>query len=260
MASNQYIGKIKRLTAVTNLLIVMSIIVFALSYVKDVLVNKWLETRDEGACLPINTDHNYATTYYLNSVHPVSNHAFITTFVEEYVHLVYDESVVDFHAEAYDVNSGTSNRYSAEAKLSKSKEKTLFLSKGVELAMNKLRYSASPERFNYLNSNPKKSILFLIDEIIVMPVIGASNIPVIVRGQFELMTDNSEDSENIAPEFLGYKEIRLTLQMSYPETSVDNEFVNQYGIHVIHSDMRSLDSGEKFKLGEKSRDYQKKGF
>lgn len=260
MASNQYIGKIKRLTATTNMLIAMSVIVFALSYIKDVFVNNWLETRDEGACMPINTDHNYATTYFLNASHPVSNHAFITTFVEEYIHLVYDESIVDFHVDAYDVNSGTSNRYSSEGKLSKSKEKALFLSKGVELAMNKLRYSASPERFNYLNSGNKKSILFLIDEIIVMPVIGASNIPVIVRGQFELMFDNSENAEDIPPEFLGYKEIRLTVQMSYPETSVDNEFINQYGIHVIHSDMRSLDSGEKFKLGERSRDYQKKGF
>lgn len=245
--------EIRKLSTLNKAIFFVALIVLPMSFLKNVLTEQWAKGRNEVACVPVDSKHTFAPVYLLSSQHPVANNALVSSFVAKYIELTQNENVINFHAPNYDEKNPKNERYQ-EARLSKARWQAITMSTGPERALNKLRYAKSTDRYKFLKKEGL-GIVFLIDEIITMPVIGQMNLPVVVRGQFELIYDQKDKGKTVPPEFLGYKEIRLTIQHEYPQMDLDNEFTNKYGLYVISSDIRSLSNGEKRKLEQKSREY-----
>lgn len=250
------------------------VIVFLMSILKNTINEKWARERDNVACIPADTEITYPGVYLQSAAHPVNVEARVQSFIEEYVHLTRDDQIVDYHKLA------TDKRYD-KARLSDTKWKSIFMSKEIERDLNMLRYIESYDRYQELNRD-RKSIIFLIDEILTFPVPLTNSTVVIVRGQYEGIYDQGDNKgKTLPPDFLGYREIRYIVQQSFPRVKIDREtekkeiiaelnkkrgkdqkvniknigFENKFGLYVVWSEEKVLNAGEKLKLEERSRDH-----
>lgn len=244
-------NEIRKLSSMVKVLIVCMIIALTQSVIKNFINEKWARERDTIACLPNDTETAYTGVYLTSAAHPVNTEAKIQSFVEQYVYLTRNESIIDFHKV---INDPTGRRYD-KAVLSANKWKAIFMSEGAEKSLNEKKYIESTDVFNFLDKK-KMGIVFLIDEIIVNPVPLSQNSAVIVRGQYEGIYDQAEKDQELPAEFLGYREIRYIIQMDFARlSSKDNEsFENKFGYYVIWSDERVLSSGEKTALESRSKE------
>lgn len=220
---------------------------FGLSVLKNVINERWAKQRDTVACIP-EVETNYPGVYLETAAHPINHDAKLKLFMEQYVHLTLDEAPTDFH-------KVTKDQRLNKARVSDNKYKAIFMSDSVEKIFNQKRFAESNERFIELDRD-KKSIFFLIDEMIVIPNAMSNITSVIVRGQFEGIFDTQEGkNRGLAPEFLGYKEFRYLVRTEFPETDIDdNKFYNKPGFFVIWSEKVELDLGTKTKLEQRSRE------
>lgn len=241
------IDELKRLRWIIWWLITATIFAFSLSVVKNIINERWAKQRDTVACIP-SIETNYPGIYLESAAHPINHDAKLKLFMEQYVHLTLDESPTDFHKVTKD------KRYD-KARLSDNKYKSIFMSDDIERILNQKRFAESNERFVELDRD-KKSVVFLIDELIVAPMPMTNMTTVTVRGQFEGIFDSvNSQNKSLAPEFLGYKEFRYLVRSDFPETDVDNDkFYNKPGFFVVWSEKIDLDLGTKTKLENRSRE------
>lgn len=233
-----------------TLLILAVVIALASSVLKNFINEKWARERDELACVP-DVENHYPGVYIQSAAHPINHDAKMQSFIEEYVHLTRNEQIIDFHKL---VNEKDGSKRYDKARLSDAKWKAIFMSKGAERGLNKKKYSESSDMYSYLDRD-KKSIIFLIDEIITLPVPMSMHTAVIVRGQFESIYDSAEqDKQNLPPEFLGYREIKYIVETSFPRADDKENWENKPGFYVIWSSERILNPGEKLLLSKKSRE------
>ena len=242
--------EIREITQKVRLLIIFVIIAFLSSIGKNIINEKWAKERDDVACVP-DVETHYPGVYIQSAAHPINHDAKMQSFIEEYVHLTRNEQIIDFHKL---VNEEEGKGRYDRARLSDAKWKAIFMSKGPERGLNKKKYSESSDMYSMLDRD-KKSIIFLIDEIITMPVPQFLHTAVIVRGQFEAIYDTAEqDKQNLPPEFLGYREIKYIVETSFPRADEKENWENKPGFYVIWSSERILDPGEKKLLEKKSRE------
>ena len=64
--------------------------------IKNYINERWAKNRDTVACVP-ETETHYPGVYIESAAHPINHDAKLKLFVEQYVHLTRDESIVDFH-------------------------------------------------------------------------------------------------------------------------------------------------------------------
>lgn len=241
--------EISELSNRVYLLIIAVIIAFVASVGKNLINEKWARERDEVACVP-DIETNFPGVYIQSAAHPINHEAKMQTFIEEYINLTRNEQIIDFHKL---VAEEEGEKRFDKARLSDAKWKAIFMAKGVERALNEKRYAESSDIYNLLDKD-KKSIIFLIDEIITMPVPLTMNTAVIVRGQFDAIYDTSEkENQNLPPEFLGYREIKLIVESSFPRMDEKDNWENKPGFYVIWSSESILSPGEKLLLEKKSR-------
>lgn len=241
------IDEMNKLRNQMKLLMALIIMALAASVLKNIINERWAKQRDTVACVP-QVETNYPGIYLESAAHPINHDAKMKLFVEQYIHLTQDEAPIDFH-------KTTKDKRLDKARLSDNKYKAIFMSDGPERILNQTRFSVSNERFVELDRD-KKSIVFLIDEILITPVPMSNIVPVTVRGQYEGLFDTEESkNKGLAPEFLGYKEIKLLVRTDFPETNLDDtKFYNKPGFFVIWSEMTELDIGTKTKLEQRSRE------
>lgn len=244
-------NSIKVLTDRVYALIVLTAIVFGLSVIKNFVNEKWARERSQVACIP-DIETNYPGVYIQSAAHPINNDAKLQSFIEQYVHLTRNKQVIDFHKLVKE-KAGEIGRYD-KARLSDSLWKAVFMSKGPEKIVRQKLFSESSDFFRYLDRE-KMGIVFLIDEIIIMPVPAGQTTSVIVRGQYEQIFDTAEaDKKALPPEFLGYKELRYVVETSFPSTDENNNWENKNGFYVIWSDERTLTGSEMYSHQQKSRE------
>lgn len=242
---------IHELTDRVYILIVLTAIVFVLSVVKNLVNEKWASEKSQVACIP-DIETNYPNVYIQSAAHPINNDAKLQSFIEKYVHFTRDKQVIDFHKLVKE-KSGEIGRYD-KARLSDSLWKAIFMAKGPEKILREKSFAESSDFFRYLDQE-KMGIVFLVDEIIVMPAHAGQITPVIVRGQYEQIFDTADASKKaLPPEFLGYKEIRYFVETSFPMVDKNNEWENKNGFYVVWSDERTLPGSEMFSLQQKSRE------
>jgi hypothetical protein len=232
------------------LLIIFTIIAFGSSIFKNVINEKWAKDRDAVSCIPQIETH-YPAVYIQSAAHPINHDAKMQMFIEEYVHLTRNEQIFDFHKLVTEKDG--SKRYD-KARLSDAKWKAIFMSKGPERGLNEKKYAQSSDMYNLL-SQDRKSIVFLIDEILTFPVPMSMNTTVIVRGQFDAIYDAADqEKQNLPPDFLGYREIKYIVENSFPRVDEKGEWENKPGFYMIWSSERVLNPGEKLLLDKKSRE------
>jgi hypothetical protein len=238
--------EVKQLSARVYILGIIVIIALVQSVIKNYINERWAKNRDTVACVP-ETETHYPGVYIESAAHPINHDAKLKLFIEQYVHLTRDESIVDFH------KLDKSGRYD-KARLSDSKWTAIYMSKGPEKIINQMNFSKSTDRMFFLERE-KLGLVFLIDEILLMPVPMSLNTAVIVRGQYESIYDSAEaKNKSLPPEFLGYKEIRYIVETSFPESNVKNDWENKDGFYVIWSSERDVPLGEATLLQRKSRE------
>lgn len=224
------------------------VVVFALgqSVIKNVINERWATQRDTVACVP-DVESHFPGPYIESAAHPINHDAKMKLFIEQYVNLTRNESVIDFH------KMDKSGRYD-KARLSDNKWKAIYMSKPPEQMVNQLNFSKSTDRYFFLERE-KLGIVFLVDEILLMPVPMSSTTAVIVRGQYEAIYDSSENkNKSMPPEFLGYKEIKYLVETTYPQSDMQNEWENKDGFFVVWSSERDVTLGEATLLQRKSRE------
>lgn len=246
---NEQTRELSRLSNWVIILCFLVAVAIVQSVIKNMINEKWIKERDQVACAPVDVENTYPLVYLQSSSHPVNFEAKIQTFIEEYVHLTRDEKIIDYHKVSTDQRVD-------KARLSKNKEKAMYMSLGAEKATNEKKYIKSNEVF-YKLEQENMGIKFLIDEIITNPVPLSNTIAVTVRGQYEGIYDRKEQKlQQLAPEFLGYREIRYMVQVDFPRLSMyDNKgYENKYGYYVVWSEEREITISEKRDYEDRSRE------
>lgn len=239
------IDETNRATGLVYVLVILVIIAILQAILANFINQKWLKERDSVSCIP-QTETHYPGYYLQSAAHPINNEAKLQNFMEQYIILTRNEIITDF----YKVSK---NPKYEKARLSSAKFKAINMSKGLERKLNSVRYARSNETYNYLEQEGL-NIVFLVDEIITAPVPAGMNIPITVRGQYDAIYDKSDkDKKNLPPKFLGYREIKYLVELSFPLTDINESFENKPGFYVVWSEERTLSPGEKNKLEKRSR-------
>lgn len=226
-------------------LMVLAVAAGVLSMVKQQIVNQWISSKENVACVPSELETSVPAVYYQTSYHPVNNDTKIKNFVEQYVDLTKNESYVDYHALTKDA------RYIEQAKFSQRLWTAIDMSFGLEKSHNMEKYAKSSETYKFLK---EKNIgwIFLIDAILIGGIDGSGVARVVVRGEYQLSPDQVR---NDAPYRLyGYKEITYLVSIGAPSATEDGQAINKWGLYVIESFERDLSPIERNKLYQASHD------
>jgi hypothetical protein len=219
-------------------------IALSLSTVKSFLLNRWVSKRENVACVPADAEYTHPVVYRQTFSHPVDSDAKLKTFVEQYVHLTEDESIVDYHAVT------THERYD-KAKLSKNKWQAIEMSTGLE-KINRMRsYGDSNELYRMI-SDGGVGWNFLIDEIIIHGIPQTGPILAIVRGQYQVTYDKAK--VDLPHKLWGYKELRFIIIQGAPSKDAAGNYLNKTGLFVNWSQSEDISPEDREKLTNADKD------
>ena len=223
---NNEMSAIKRAQFLAIAAIAAGAVALSLSAVKSWAQNRWVAKRENVACIPADVDFSHPMVYRQSFTHPVNTDARIKTFVEQYVHLTQDESIVNYHSVT------TAQRYD-KAKLSKSKWQAIEMSTGLE-KMNLMKlYGDSHELFRLI-ADSGIGWKFLIDDIVVYGNPDVGSILVTVRGQYQVTYDQAKRPD-VPHKLFGYKELRFIVVQGSPTKDAQGNFLNKTGFFVVWS-------------------------
>lgn len=242
---NSELTQIKRAQFLAIAAISVGAIALSLSAIKGWAQNRWVAKRENVACVPADVEFNHPMVYRQSFSHPVHFDAQIKTFLEQYVHLTMDESIVNYHAIT------TNERYD-KTKLSKSKWQAIELSAGIE-KMNLMKaYGDSHELFKLI-SESGVGWKFLIDDI---EVFGSPKTPIlgVVRGQYQVTYDQAKRPD-IPHKLFGYKELRFLIIQGAPTKDAEGNSLNKSGFYVTWAQEDDVSPENKETLSNKPSDF-----
>lgn len=235
------IEDIKSNRSVIKIIIAVTFVTATLTFVKDILVENEARSRAV-ACIPTLNEQAFPIVYH-QTVYNQSNHdAKIKTFVEEFVRLKYNESIVDYHAIS-------TNR---DVSLSRNLLSALEMSQFEEKAELMKMYSSSDETYGILKK-ANAGWVFLVDDMIIHNMPESGYLIARVRGEFQVTYDQVK--VDLPADLWGYKEIVLIISQSLPTEDSKGEPINPYGYYVISSRSESLSLQKKRKLTERNHDF-----
>lgn len=223
--------------------VVMGILAGILGVVREYSVNAWLARKENVACVPSTIEVALPFAYYQSTFHPVNQEAKIKQFIEQYVHLTKDESVVDYH------KLSNKDRYWDSAQFSKKFWTAIDQSLEIEQKLNRQRFADSPETYRFLKEN-KVGWTFNIDTILPFGMTEAGAYVVQVRGEYQISYDQAQ--VEVPHRLYGYKEITYLVMTSVPSYAPDGQPLNKYGFYVIDSTERDVSPAERKKLNEQN--------
>lgn len=236
---------LKRVQSALVIAVIFMIIAIGLSFVKNIVIERWALKRDNVACIPSDVDFSHPIVYHQSAANPVNQDALIKTFVAQYVHLTQDEQIIDYHTVRPE------ERYK-DAQLSSSKWTAIQMSTGKEKEFNVKAYAKSTENFYLLKKN-NMGWNFLIDDILLFGAPHTGSVLALVRGQFQVTYDNVKT--DLPPHLWGYREVYLLLNQGEPSRDSKGQYINQYGWYVSWSAMQQVSQAKKQKLSELNHDY-----
>lgn len=237
--------KLKRAQLYTTVCIMAGIVAFSLTIAKTLYHEHWLRKRDAVACIPSDVNNVHPLVYHQTGLHPVNDDAVLKRFIERYIHLTQDESIVDYHAT-------TNNARYKDARLSAAKMEAYEMSTGIERALNMKRYADSSDLY-YELKNKNLGWVFLVDDILVNGVPGAGAYFAVIRGEFQVMYDTVK--ADLPSRLWGYREIRLYIVQGAPDEDNKGNLVNKYGFYVAQSSVEVLSSDKKEALTKRNSQY-----
>lgn len=226
--------------------IVLTILAFGLSTVKDLVTERWALKKQNIACIPADVDHSFPLVYRQTAMNTTEQDALLKSFVYNYIHLTQDDQIIDYHAVS-------NTERLKDAMLSKARWAAIQMSQGTEKALNMQKYSESSDKYVTLKKG-NMGFLFLVDDIILHGIPQSGSILAVVRGEVQLTYDNTKT--DLRNRFWGYKEIYLVINQGIPTTNPkDDSYENKYGWYVTWSSTQDLTPDKKEKLGERNSDY-----
>ena len=220
---NNEMTQIKRAQFLVISALAAGAVALSLSAIKSYVQNRWVTQRENVACVPSNVDFSHPMVYRQSFVHPVNADARIKTFVEQYVHLTQDESIVNYHSIT------TAARYD-RTKLSKSKWQAIEMSTGLE-KMNLMKAYGDSSDMYRLMADSGVGWKFLIDDIVIYGIPKSGPILAIARGQYQVTYDQAKRPD-VPHKLFGYKEIRMTIVQGAPTKDAEGNFLNKTGLFV----------------------------
>lgn len=236
---------LKKFQDLLHIAIIFAIVALLASIAKNIVTERWLNQKKQVACIPANTDNSHPIVYHQTAINPVQNDALVKTFVEEYVHLILNESLVDYHKVTED------SRYD-NARLSASKHKAIEMAIGPEKALNMEKYAKSNELYYELQKG-NIGWEFLIDDILIYPGQNNGATIAVIRGEYQVIYDKVK--VDLPPRLWGYREVVLVLQQGMPTEDEEGLDVNKNGLYVSFSTVNVLTPDQK-----KSADKKAYGF
>lgn len=237
-------NSLKKIQGIMSLAIILAIVALLSSIIKNIVTERWLGQKDYVSCIPADVQNAHPFIYHQTVNNPVQSDALIKSFMEEYVHLVYNEQIVDYH------RLTDHDRYK-NAMNSEAKRKALNMSAGPEFALNEKRYVDSNEVFYRLQKS-NMGWIFNIDDMLVFP--GQSNgaTLVIVRGSYQVTYDKVK--VDLPSELWGYRELVFIVQQMMPTEDREGD-VNKHGLFVTFSYENTLSPSQKAILDDKAYNY-----
>tara|TARA_Y100000034_G_scaffold136040_1_gene210438 strand:- start:4024 stop:4794 length:771 start_codon:yes stop_codon:yes gene_type:complete len=242
----------KSMTKMLTILIGIVCFTFLFDIIKDAYIQRSIENRDYMACIPNDMSISYPIVYHQGTTNPVVNNALINSFIEEYVKLTQDEKIINYHSE---INN---NRYKDATSFSESRKKAIYMSLigSPEREKNLRMWSESNKTFNRLKQ-ANMGWVFLIDDIIPQGVPGTPLYHIVVRGEFQAIYDNAKRpvDQQLPAKLWGYKEFRYQVVVNSPDMTVDDKYLNKYGIYVSSSSERDINPLEKDRYTKRNHDF-----
>lgn len=241
MFSNNGLKKIQGIMAISIILVIIALLS---SVIKNVVLERWLSQKEFVSCIPADVSNTHPFTYHQTINNPVQSDALIKSFVEEYVHLVYNEQIVDYHQVTDHDRYKNSNN-------SEAKRKAMNMSAGPELGLNERRYVDSNEVFYRLQKS-NMGWIFNIDDILVFPGQNNGATLIIVRGSYQVTYDKVK--VDLPSSLWGYREVVLLVQQMMPTEDKEGD-VNKNGLFVTYSTENILTPAKKTELDDKAYNY-----
>lgn len=244
---------LKKLQSYIKLAIILAIVAFFSSILKNMINERWAKSRNQVACIPSDTTNGFPLVYAQTAAHPIQSDALLKSFVEEYIHLTQNEQIVDYHKITND------GRYQ-DARLSNARLKAIEMAMpdSPEYALNKLKYAQSYDTFQNLKKG-QVGWIFNIDDMLLFPLPNTGTTLAVVRGEFQVTYDHAVVDKSVPDELWGYREIHLYINQGVPTFDPKGNYLNQYGLFVNWSVMNILSGEQRRDLSKRNYDYYMKG-
>ena len=200
----------RELKVYIKLSIILGAVALLFALIKNIVNDNWAKQRDKVACVPADIHQSFPMVYRQTAVNPVQNDAMMKTFVQEYVEITQNESIIDYHA-----LSVSGKRYN-DTLIKDNLAKAIEMSLNNERALNMNKLSLSTDMYNRIKKQ-EGGWVFLIDDILLFNGPQAHGGMMInpagygytvakVRGFFQINYDQVKHGS--APKLWGYKEMQ----------------------------------------------------
>lgn len=249
--------QMKTLKSYIKMCIILAVVALLFALVKNVVNEQWAKSRDKVACVPSDIYATFPMVYRQTALNPVQNDAMMKTFVQEYIEITQNESIIDYHAQAI-----SGKRYD-DSYIKKALQNAMEMSIGNEKALNMVRLVNSTEVYNRLKKE-EAGWIFLIDDILLFngpqahggsmynPA-GFGYTLAVIRGSFQITYDQIKKPSS--PKLWGYKEIHLLITQGVPTMDTQNNQINKYGLFVVWSNVQDIDANRKEAYDMKDYNY-----
>lgn len=252
--------EMRTLKSYIKMTIILGAIALVCSIIKNVVNERWAKSRDQVACVPADIYQSFPMVYHQTALNPVQNDAMMKTFVQEYINLTQNETIVDYHAQSI-----SGKRYDDNF-IKKSLTSAIEMSLGNERALNMVRLSNSTDVYNRLKKG-QAGWVFLIDDLLLFngPQAHNGQVPVgpnsagfgytlaVIRGSFQINYDQIKNPAS--PKLWGYKEIHLIISQGVITMDTKNNPVNKYGLFVTWSNIQDIDANRKEEYDARNADF-----
>lgn len=237
--------------------IILGAISLLISLINNVVKETWAKNRDKVACIPADIHQSFPMVYRQTALNPVQNDAMMKTFVQDYVEITQNESIIDYHAQTI-----SGKRYD-DAFIKKGLYRAMEMSLGNERSLNMIRLANSTDVYTRLKKG-QAGWVFLIDDILlfngpqahggmmVNPA-GFGYTLAVVRGSFQINYDQVKNGGS--PKLWGYKEIHLLISQGVPTMDTKNNLINKYGLFIVWSNIQDIDISRKEEYDKRNFDF-----
>lgn len=240
-----------------KLAIILGAVALLVALINNVVKANWAKSRDKVACVPADIHQSFPMVYRQTALNPVQNDAMMKTFVQEYVEITQNETIIDYHAQTI-----SGKRYD-DAFVKNNLYKAIEMSLGNERALNMNRLANSTDTYTRLKKG-QAGWIFLIDDILLfngpqahagmmVNPSGFGYTVAVIRGSFQINYDQVKHGGS--PKLWGYKEIHLLISQGVPTMDTQNNSINRYGLFVVWSNVQDIDISRKEEYDKRNADF-----
>lgn len=241
---NQEMKEIKRAQALAIAALTAGTIALCLSMIKSYMLDRWARKRENVACVPVDVQYSHPLVYRQSFINPVEIDAKVKLFIEQYVHLTRNESIVNYH-------SLSNNERYDKAKLSKNKWKAIEMTSGLEKMQVMKAYGDSSTLYKMI-AESGVGWNFLIDDIIIYGIPQSGPLLVAVRGQYQITYDKAK--VDLPHKLFGYKEIRYLVVQGVPTKDASGNYLNKTGLFVTWSSEEDISPDDRETYAKRGQD------